>query len=118
MCACGHKSCFTPEGRKEFETMKRAIIKFRCTVYEKKLLAIKAKQAGISLSKFCRDALMEKQLTERMSDEHITIYKMLVQYHNNFKRIGNMYKKSNPKLANEVVTLASEIRNHLKKIIG
>lgn len=87
-------------------------------MYDKKLLAIKAKQAGISLSAFCRDALMEKQLTERMSEEHITIYKILAQYHNNFKRIGNMYKKSNPKLAGKVVTLANEIRNHLKNITG
>lgn len=116
MCGCGHKSCFTPEGRKEFKTMKRAIIKFRCTVYEKRLLAVKAKQAGTTLSAFCRDALMEKQLKERMSDEHISIYKMMVQYHNNFKRIGNMYKKNNPKLSGEVVNLANEIRLHLKKI--
>jgi hypothetical protein len=38
---------------------------------------------------------------------------MLVKYKNNFTRIGNMFKKHNPKLASEVEKLAEEIRTHL-----
>jgi hypothetical protein len=38
---------------------------------------------------------------------------MLVTYGNNFTRIGNMFKKHNPKLAGEVEQLAEDIRRHL-----
>ncbi|CDF79649.1 hypothetical protein BN863_19370 [Formosa agariphila KMM 3901] len=51
-----------------------------------------------------------------MTEEHIMIYKMLVTYHNNFKRIGNMYRVANPKLEEEVLVVAREIQSHLKKI--
>jgi len=40
-----------------------------------------------------------------------------VKYHNNFKRIGNMYKKGNPKLSEEVIQVAEEIKKHLKTIM-
>jgi len=112
------QSCFAPGGCKEKkQTMKRALIKFRCSMYEKKLLQIKAKAAGLSLSAFCRRSLLEQQITERMNEEHIHTYKMLVKYHNNFKRIGNMYKKGNPKLSEEVIQVAEEIKKHLKTIM-
>tara|TARA_R110000765_G_scaffold124300_1_gene221481 strand:- start:140 stop:496 length:357 start_codon:yes stop_codon:yes gene_type:complete len=112
------QSCFAPGGCKEkTNTMKRALIKFRCSIYEKKLLQVKAKAAGTSLSAFCRNSLMEQQITQRMNEEHISTYKMLVKYHNNFKRIGNMYKKGNPKLSEEAIFVAEEIKKHLKTIL-
>ncbi|MDE3740217.1 mobilization protein MbpA [Maribacter polysaccharolyticus] len=109
---------FAPEGRKEKKREfkgKSDLVKFRCTIYEKKLLNIKAKQSGLSLSEYIRRSLFEQEITERFSDEHIQIYKMLIKYHNNFKSIGNMYKKRNPKLTQEVYALANEIKTHLKK---
>ena len=93
--------------------MKTSFIKFRCSLYEKKLLKIKAKRAGITLSEYCRRAAFDDRIIERLSDEQIDIYKMLVKYHNNFKLIGNMFRKRDPKLANEVVALANEIKSHL-----
>ena len=109
---------FAPEGRKEKKRVfkgKSDLVKFRCTIYEKKLLNIKAKQSGLSLSEYIRRSLFEQEITERFSDEHIEIYTMLIKYHNNFKSIGNMYKKRNPKLTQEVYALANEIKAHLKK---
>ena len=50
----------------------------------------------------------------KFSEDQIAMYKMLVDYRNNFIRIGNMYKKSNPKLAGEVRQLAREIRDHIQ----
>jgi hypothetical protein len=44
----------------------------------------------------------------------VETYQMLVQYKNNFTRIGNMFRKRDPKLAREVEDLAREIRTHLK----
>ena len=108
---------FTPLGRKEKRVFKGKgdLVKFRCSVYEKKLLKVKAKRSGLTLSEYIRRSLFEKEITERFTDEHIELYKMLIKYHNNFKSIGNMYKKRNPKLTQEVYDLANDIKVHLKK---
>mgnify|MGYP000014662761 FL=1 len=93
--------------------MKKEFVQFRCSIYEKKLLKIKAKKSGLSISEYCRRAAFDHRIVERLSDDQINVYKLLVQYQVNFKRIGNMYKKRNPKLSEEVVQLANEIRKHL-----
>ena len=93
--------------------MKKEFVQFRCSIYEKKLLKIKAKKSGLSISEYCRRAAFNLLIIERFSEEQIEVYKLLVQYQVNFKRIGNMYRKRNPKLADEVVQLANEIREHL-----
>ena len=76
---------------------------------------IKASSSGLSLSEYIRRAVFEKEITERFKEEHIEIYKMLLKYHNNFKSIGNMYRKRNPKLTETVYELANEIKSHLKR---
>ncbi|WP_350290680.1 mobilization protein MbpA [uncultured Croceitalea sp.] len=93
--------------------MKREFIQFRCSIYEKKMLKLKAKKAGLSLSEYCRSAAFENDIVERLTSEQLEHYAMLVIYKNNFTRIGNMFKKRNPKLAKEVRQLANEIRRHL-----
>jgi len=93
--------------------MKNENIKFRCTLFEKKLLKVKAKKAGITMSDFCRKAAFDTKIIERLTEEQIEVYKMLITYHNNFKSIGNMFKKKNPNLSAEVYQIANEIKNHL-----
>ncbi len=93
--------------------MKRTNIKFRCSIYEKKLLKKRAERAGISLSEYCRSSAFGNLVIERLTEEQLAHYKMLVKYKNNFISIGNMFKKHNPKLASEVEKLAEEIRMHL-----
>tara|TARA_R110002050_G_scaffold243115_2_gene379514 strand:+ start:674 stop:1186 length:513 start_codon:yes stop_codon:yes gene_type:complete len=108
---------FTPHGRKGKRVFKGKgdLVKFRCSVYEKKLLKVKAKRSGLTLSEYIRRSLFEKKITERFTDEHIELYKMLIKYHNNFKSIGNMYRKRNPKLTETIYDLANDIKSHLKK---
>lgn len=107
---------FAPEGRKEKRVFKGKVdlVKFRCSIYEKKLLKVKAKRSGLTLSEYIRRSLFETKIKERFTDEHIELYKMLIKYHNNFKSIGNMFKKRNPKLMQTVYDLADEIKAHLK----
>ncbi|TLP77004.1 mobilization protein MbpA [Maribacter sp. ACAM166] len=93
--------------------MKKTYIKFRCSIYEKKLIRKRAERAGISLSEYCRSSAFGNSVIERLTEEQLTHYKMLVKYNRNFIRIGNMFKRHNPKLASEVETLAEEIRTHL-----
>lgn len=106
-----------PDGRRVKKSFKgkRQIIKFRCTNLEKKLLKGKAKKSGLTLSEYIRKIAFEEKIVERLSDEQIDIYKMLVNYHNNFKSIGNMYKKRDTNLTEKVHQLADEIKLHLKK---
>jgi len=108
----------TPGGRKKKEMFKakRVFIKFRCSVYEKKLLVVKAKRSGLTLSEYIRRVATEKTIKERLSEDHLEIYKTLVKFHNNFKYIGNMFRKKNPGLSNEVYKLAEKIKMHLQKI--
>lgn len=93
--------------------MKREFVQFRCSVYEKKLLKVKAKKSGLSISEYCRRAAFDDRIIERLSEDQIEAYKLLVQYQNHFKRIGNMFRKRNPILSEEVNQLAKEIREHL-----
>ena len=93
--------------------MKRTYIKFRCSIYEKKLLQKRAQRAGISLSEYCRSSAFENSVIERLTEEQLSHYKMLVKYKHNFTRISNMFKKRNPMLSNEVAQLAEQIRTHL-----
>jgi hypothetical protein len=108
---------FAPLGRKVKKVFKGKsdLVKFRCSIYEKKLLKVKATRCGLTLSEYIRRCLFEKEITERFTEGHIELYKMLIKYHNNFKSIGNMYRKRNPKLTQEVYDLANEIKVHLKK---
>ncbi|PKA99665.1 hypothetical protein B0O79_3383 [Flavobacteriaceae bacterium MAR_2009_75] len=93
--------------------MKREFVQFRCSIYEKKLLKVKADKSGLSISEYCRRAAFDDRIIERLTKEQIEMYKMLNKYELNFKRIGNMFRKRDPKLADEVVQLANEIRKHL-----
>ena len=104
------------EGRRRKKSFKgkSELIKFRCSIYEKKLLNIKAKKSGLTLSEYCRMSTMEQRIVERLSDEHIDLYKTLIKYHNNFIAIGNMFKKRNPKLTETVYQLANEFKEILK----
>ena len=117
-CVSVDTSSPTPDGRrgkdKSFKG-KAQLVKFRCTTYEKKLLTAKAKLCGLSLSEFLRRTAMEQITVERLTDEEIELYKMLVKYHNNFKSIGNMFKGKNDNLTKMVYETAKEIKEHLKK---
>ena len=93
--------------------MKKEFVQFRCSIYEKKLLKVKADKSGLSISEYCRRAAFDDRIIERLTKEQIEMYKMLIKYELNFKRIGNMFRKRNPKLADEVIQLANEIRKHL-----
>ena len=98
------------KGKRE---MKREHIQFRCSIYEKKMLKLKARRAGLSLSEYCRGSALGHSIIERLTPEQLKYYSMLVEYKNNFKRISNMFKKRDSRLSKEVEQLANEIRNHL-----
>ncbi|SDE47009.1 mobilization protein MbpA [Cellulophaga baltica] len=92
---------------------KKTVIQFRCGIYEKKLLKKRAQKAGLSLSEFCLRAALDIKVIEILNQEQVECYKTLMKYSNNFTAIGNMYRKHNPQLTEEVYALAKEIKEHL-----
>ncbi|WP_245583412.1 mobilization protein MbpA [Salinimicrobium terrae] len=107
-----------PGGRnkKEMFKAKREFVKFRCSVYEKKLLYIKAKRCRLSVSEFCRRSIFNLEIKERFSHDQIEIMKTLSKFHNNFKSIGNMFRKKDPKLSAATYALADQIKQQLEKL--
>ena len=96
-------------------TNKRVKIEVRCSNYEKKLLIIKAKKAGLSLSEFTRRAVFDKSIKERLSEEQIEIFKELVKFHNNLKRVGNLLLKKEPNSTLKINLLADELKCQFQK---
>lgn len=94
--------------------MKNHKIEFRCTLFEKKLLKVKAKKAGITLSEFCRKSTTNKTIKERLNKNQIDFYKMLITYHNNFTSISNLIKNKHPDLYQKVYQTTEEIKRHLQ----
>lgn len=90
------------------------VTKFRTNSFEKKLIVLRAKKAGLSQSNFCKKAVLDIKITERLTEEQITVYKMLITYHNNFKSIGNLIQKKHPDLYQKVFKTADEIKKHLQ----
>ena len=96
------------------KTKNNIVTKFRTNSYEKKLIKIRAKKTGLSQSEFCKKAVLNFKITERLSEEQIALYKMLIKYHNNFKSIGNLYKHKHPDINKVVLQTAEEIKKHLQ----
>lgn len=94
--------------------MKRNRIEFICTSFEKKLIKIKAKKAGLKTADYCRKAALNKEMKEILNEEQIELYKMLIKYHNNFKSLGNLIKNKEPGLFKLTNDTALEIKKHLK----
>ena len=94
--------------------MKRQRIEFICTSFEKKLIQVKAKKAGIKTADYCRKSALNNDIKEILNNEQIELYKMLITYHNNFKSIGNLIKNKHPDLYQKVYQTAEEIKVHLQ----
>lgn len=105
---------FSLWSQKDKSIMKRIKIEFLCTSFEKKLIKLKAKNAGLTTAKYCRKVCLEKETKSILTEEEIDLYKMLVKYHNNFKSIGNLIKNKHPNLYEKVYQTADEIKSHLK----
>ena len=106
---------FTPDGRKvKGKNAKGPISSSDAPSTRKNCSGKKAERAGLCIvPNICRSSAFGNTVIERLTGEQSDLYKMLVKYKNNFTRIGNMFRKHNPKLASEVEQLAEEIRTHL-----
>ncbi|GET25844.1 mobilization protein MbpA [Prolixibacter sp. NT017] len=96
--------------------MKRKKIEFRCSSLEKAIIKKKAENAGLKISEFCRATALGQRVTFRMTDEELSVYKMLVTYSNNFTRIGNLFRDKDTRFAQEIRQTSDEIKKHLRRL--
>lgn len=95
---------------------KDKIIKLRVTNLEKSILQNKAKKAGLGVSEFLRRLAFEKELKTRLTKEEIEIYQSLSKYADNFRRIGNLFKKGDTTgVKEEAIATSRLIKKHFKK---
>lgn len=97
--------------------LKTKQITFGCTVFEKKLIQVKAKRCRLSMSEFCRRAVFGVEIKERLSDKHIETYKTMVQLHNKLKETANTIDGKDPELSLEFYQSAREVKKMILNII-
>src|SRR5699024_5317298 len=63
--------------KKKHSKHRKQSFSISCTVYEKKLLQLKAKSCRLSISEYCRRAVFKAEIKERLTVQHIEVYKTL-----------------------------------------
>lgn len=124
MCLCVHKFSisytkrllvFLPKVAK-LKIMKSKFIKFRVTSTEFYIIKKKANQCGVSTSEFIRSLSLDYTIKPRLKDDEINVYKMLIKYSDNFRRISNLFKIGDTSGVKELsIDTAKLIREHLQK---
>lgn len=87
-----------------------AVIKFRCSVGEKKIIGQQDAASGKNLSEFCREqALHGKIYAARKHSSEEKQYFILLKSHNlGFTRITNLIKARDPELYREISVFLAE----------
>lgn len=100
--------------RPKKETPRKYEIKFRCTMLEKKAIEKQAENSGLKTAEFCRTASLRQKISYKLTPDEVEVYKLLAEYRNNFKNIGNLYREKSD-IKEEVRTLIKLLDEHLKK---
>ena len=97
--------------------MKPKTLRFRVSNSEYYIIKNKAKQAGVTISEYVRSRALDYDLTYKLTEEEIIIYKQLNSFSDHFRRISNLFKLGDITKVKEVsVETAELIRKHLEKL--
>ncbi|MGV0938938.1 plasmid mobilization protein [Empedobacter sp. ULE_I140] len=97
--------------------MKPKTLRFRVSNSEYYIIKNKAKQAGITISEYVRSRALDYDLTYKLTEEEIIVYKQLNSFSDHFRRISNLFKLGDITKVKEVsVETAELIRKHLEKL--
>lgn len=80
---------------------------------EKKILILNAKSVNMTMSEYIRSSINNKKVVERLSDEQIEFYLGLMKFHNDFKRLGNLFRKKDPNLKMTLYQVAKKLEYEL-----
>ena len=97
--------------------MKPKTLRFRVSNSEYYIIKNKAKQAGVTISEYVRSRALDYDLTYKLTEEEIIVYKQLNSFSDHFRRISNLFKLGDITKVKEVsVETAELIRKHLEKL--
>lgn len=87
-----------------------AVIKFRCSVGEKKIIRQQAAASGKNLSEFCRGQALHGKIyaTRRLTSEERQYFIDLKNHNLGFTRISNLIKNRDPELCREIGAFLAE----------
>lgn len=92
-------------------------IEFRVTHTEYLIIQNKASKSGNTISEFLRNTAMGHQLSYKLTEDEILIYKHLNQYADYFRRIGNLFKLGDTTGVKETcIETTKLIQTHLNKL--
>ena len=89
-------------------------IVFRVYSLEKKAIELAAQKSGLSVSDYARRVCLSQELKTRLTDEEVSIYKMLIEYRNNFARISNLVRHHQD-FTQALKSLIDRIDQHLQR---
>jgi hypothetical protein len=87
---------------------------FRVYTLEKKAIELSASKSGLNLSDYIRRCCLGKEIHSKFSEEELSLYRLLVEYRNNFSRISNLIKERKDFSAS-LKQLVDNIDQHLNK---
>jgi len=97
---------------------KRTTMRYKSSEYQK--VKIKASEAGLSFSDFCRQMTLEGYVQAVHTPHNINETRMLkvllLEYRTHFARISNMIRYSDPALNSEITELKNSIQAVIEKI--
>lgn len=97
--------------------MKSKTIHIRVSNSEFYIIKNTAKKAGITMSEYLRATALNYNLSYKLTEDEIEIYKELNKYADNFRRIGNLFKLGDSTKVKEIsVETAQLIRDHLNRL--
>ena len=87
-----------------------AVIKFRCSVGEKKIIGQQAAASGKNLSEFCRGQALHGKIyaARKLSSEEKQYFILLKSHNLGFTRITNLIKARDPELYREIRVFLAE----------
>jgi hypothetical protein len=89
---------------------------FRVYAIEKKVIELAASKSGLSLSDYLRRCSLGKTIHSSMEKEELDLYRLLIEYRNNFSRISNLIKERED-FTGDLKHVISSIDLHLKKFV-
>ena len=92
-------------------------IEFRVSLLEYYFIKNRAETAGCSMSEYLRSVAMDYQMTYKLTEDEIEVYKVLNKFTDNFRRIGNLFKSGDiTGVKEESINTSKLIRKHLEKL--
>jgi len=96
---------------------RNARLVFRVYHLEKKAIELAAEKSGLGVSDYIRRCSLGQTIRARLSSEEVDLYRLLIEYRNNFSRISNLLKERED-ITSELKEIIKDIDQHLKKFIA